>query len=241
MNDDEALGYVLGTLDAQQMEHAERAILDDAAFAEAVERARADVGDVSRGLQLVAEDAPTTSADRPSLWVRVVSIAAVIGLLGFGTAALLGDEPVRNQPPPPSQGMQVPGADELPNLARDAVAVVIGTVTNVQQGRVAPGEDAMEYAIATVKVSETLKGAPADTIAAFDYVYSGVTSVGQPGLWAHEGDHVLVFLASSKDTIHENVAPPHFQVLNGTAGRYFIRDGELADAKFTLAEVRAAL
>lgn len=59
-------------------------------------------------------------------------------------------------------------------------------------------------------------------------------------VFAHTYTRVLLFLASSDDTVHEQLDPPHFQVLHGGVGSYEISDGNLVGAPFTLDEVRDA-
>ncbi len=248
MNEDAALGYVLGTLDDEEMAQARARLGTDASFASAVERAREDVEGISRGIEMVAEGTSwSETPDRgPSIWVRVVAVAAAVALAATGVSALVNAGGDADPGGPPQMGHQVPGLNNLSTLTRDAVAVVTGTVTRVDLGQ-AGGEGGMDYAIATVRVAEALKGSIGSTVSALDYVYgitpggqSGVTSGGQSGVWVSEGDQVLLFLASSAGTVHEDIDPPHLQVLHGTAGRYFIRDGELVDAPFTMAEVREA-
>jgi hypothetical protein len=234
MSDDAALGYVLGTLDEEERAQLESRLESDRSLAEAVARARKDVAEITTGIGLVASGAGGTRRGLPRQrpWKPIAAAAAVILLAGGGVALLRDGKTPSPEPTPPSIVVPVPGAGELDNLVRDAVAIVTGTVVDVRDGAASEGSGGIDYQIAIVELDETIKGSTGPRFAAFDYTY------GSP--WVANGTRVLLFLASSADTVHEQLEPPHLQVLSGDVGSYEISDGSLVGAPFTLDEVRDA-
>lgn len=233
--DDLALGYVLGTLEPDDRARAERALAEEPAFADAVARARADMDDITRGLELVASDATKTPRG-DSMGRRLapfLGAAAAVALIVAGIVAVqrgTGD-PTVDASQSTIRG-QLPGACSLDALTGEfAVAIVTGTVTDVATGT-AEQDGGLDYQIATVQVGETIMGDASGTIHAFDYTY------GSP--WVEEGQELLLFLASSAGTGHAGIDPPHYQVNSGDCGSVEIRDGELVGASFTLQQVREA-
>jgi hypothetical protein len=242
MNRDElALGYVLGTLDEADEMQARTLLTEDQSFAEAVTRSKVDVRDLRRGLDLVAADAlprPGTAA-RPR-WLAALAAAAVVLAIAGGVVLA-----TRNPKAPIARGTQSPRTNQVPGpvltldqKVKGAAVIVVGTVTDLRTGSLAEGEGT-DYAMATVRVEERIKGAPGDTVVAFDYVYGIVSSEGGPGgVWAKPGDRLLLFLVSDAGTASEDLRPSHLQVFEGAGGRFHVANGELTDAPFTLQDVR---
>ncbi len=164
-------------------------------------------------------------------------------------------ESSRHAPPPLTTGSGI--AYDLARLVGESERIVVGTVTGVAHGPASDQSGGLAYLIATVHIDQTLKGPEALTLAAFDYDYSGGTSVsstggaitsgtalsgptsggGPLGATFIVGQQVLLFLSSSTGTVHEHIAPQHWQVTGGAQGEYVMRDGK-PDAPFSLDDVR---
>jgi hypothetical protein len=232
MNSDLALGYALGTLDKEESARAIRLLETDPMFGDDIRRAQADIETLGRGIQLVAAQSSSSpvGATRRTRLAAVLAIAAM--LVGVVVFAATRGGPAPTPGPGATIAVPVPGAADLSNLVRGASLIVTGTVTGVTQGTLGEGEGGLRYQIAEIQVSETIKGSAGSRVVAFDYTY------GAP--WVRKGQNILLFLLGSQGTVHESVKPSHFQVLNGDAGSYQIRDGALVGASFTLDDVRRA-
>ena len=246
IKDDLANGYVLGTLDEEDETRAGELLTGDASFAAAVARSEEDLRDIKRGLDLVAADAlhHAMPAGRSRWVVGLAAAAVLIAVVGGAILASRGNEkaPVaRGSRPPTSIG--VPGPTlTLEQTVKSSSVIVVGTVTDVQTGSVgSPEEGGMEYAMATIRVEERIKGSPGESVVAFDYVYGIVSSEGGAGgVWAKAGDRLLVFLVSDAGAISEDLKPDHLQIAEGARGRFRVSNGELVDAPYTLQDVRDA-
>jgi hypothetical protein len=129
---------------------------------------------------------------------------------------------------------------DLRMLVQSSPRIVVGTVSEVKKGRQSEDDGGMSYALATIKVSDTLRGAKADKVVAFDYVYPDNSLMSDSPMGADfvKNQKVLLFLSSSAGTVHEKIGPKHWQVTGGFQGMYAMKSGE-PQADFTLADVRA--
>ena len=119
--------------------------------------------------------------------------------------------------------------------------IVIGTVVALKHDRIdsdIEGEAGDPYVLATIRVDEAIKG-PADELVAFAYAFNNatITTEGSSRPWS-VGDRVLLFLVPDVGTISSDIDPPHLQVAEGEAGRYFVEGSRLQGADFTLDDVR---
>jgi hypothetical protein len=132
-----------------------------------------------------------------------------------------------------TSGMMV--AYDLPRLVAESQRIVVGTVTGLRH---VAGDDEgnLPYTLATVRISEALRG-PAGEVTAFDYDLGG-TSADQGGPAWVEGQQLLLFLSDPAGTVHAAIQPEHWQVSGGWQGRYPVVSGQL-QAPFTLDDVRA--
>ena len=211
-------------------------------FAEAVRRGESELRDIQRGLEVVASDAlrPTAPAARRR-YAPLAAAAIGIAIIGGAIVATRGEnkEPVARGTTPPIIN-PVPGPQlTLQQKVAGADMIVVGTVTQVRTGTLgAEAEGGMEYAMATIRVEERIKGSPGDSVVAFDYVYGVVSPEVPGGQWAHPGDRLLVFLVSDEGAVSEDLRPAHLQIAEGFAGRFAVKDGGLIGAPFTLQDVR---
>ena len=202
--------------------------------------AERDLVAIRRGLMLIAADIPVAPRPRRGQnwrWLAAAAIVVVaLGLVAIVTVQRLGS---MDRDRGPSIGVPA-----IPLTLKERVAaatrIVVGTVVKVERGRTGTqveGESGDPYVLATVRIDEAIKGAGGDVVAfAYDFG-SAVTSEGQARPW-NVGDHVLLFLVLDEGTVSANIRPPHMQVAEGEAGRYFVDGDKVVDADFTLADVR---
>lgn len=131
---------------------------------------------------------------------------------------------------------------DLRMLVAESPRIVVGTVTSVKTGELTEAQGGLDYVMGTVEVEKTLRG-PADArIVAFDYVYadSSNSAGGPQGATFAPGERVLLFLADTDGTVHDGIAPRHWQVAGGSQGK-FAMNGAEPEAEFTLEGVRAEI
>jgi len=224
-----ALAYIMGTLEGAERERVERRLAGDPLFADAVARARREMGDLSRGLQRAE-----TRARRAMRWgsmrrtrLIVATSLVLVASMTLGTVLLLRSaasqfRPTRTLPADDPERLLVDQVD-------GAEIVAIGSVTDVLHTAIG----GRASVVATVRVEETLKGTAWTFIAAVD---DGAVSPG--AAWARTGDRFLLFLEPVTAMLPGVGARP-MRVRLGSWGRYLIRADTLVGAPFTLESVRA--
>jgi hypothetical protein len=224
-----ALAYVMGTLEGAERDRVERRLEDDPMFADAVARARREMGDLSRGLARAESRARramrwgSTRRTRLIVFISLVLVASLtagtILLLKSAASQFRAERTLPAQDPARLLADQVDGAE----------IVAIGSVTDVLHTAIG----GRASVVATVLVEEVLKGTAWTFVAAVD---DGPVSPG--AAWARTGDRFLLFLEPVTAMLPGVGARP-MRVRQSAWGRYLIRDGALVDAPFTLASVRA--
>lgn len=206
-----------------------------------------------RGLALLADRTPEPGARRHG---RIAAVAAGLVLLaGAGAAVGLtagdgGGEPTaRSHPASPITGtapeqsspaLGIVVAYDLPRLVAESDRIVVGTVAEVEHHDGSEATGGLAYVLATVDVDESIKGPRDAQVVAFDYDYGdAITADGPQGASFTAGTRVLLFLAGSAGTVHEQLGPPHWQVTGGAQGEYAMT-GDEPDAPFTMQDVRRA-
>jgi hypothetical protein len=234
----------------------EHARADDPEFDAALDRGRADLARIRRGLKLIAAEdadrAPTLRRTTRRTFRRAAAVAAAAAVVGV--AVVFGvtrdDSSDRAAGDKQRGGSPALGAP-APNMTlEERVAasdrIIIGTITAISHGQLVEqdGQPGLPYVLAKVSIARTLKPASGDdaSVIAFDYDADPTTTsvpsnAGPP--W-RVGDELLLFLASDRGTVSENIEPAHLQVVGGASGRYEMRDGEVV-APFTVADIVAAV
>ncbi|MBV9291620.1 MAG: hypothetical protein JO222_04155 [Frankiales bacterium] len=211
-----------------------------------------------RGLALLAEQTPPPQV-RSQRRLVTVGAAAGIAIAAAVTGVVVtqaGDggkpvarathppsvpvhstPPVQSAPPPIGSGVSY----DLHKLVAESPRIVIGTVTSVDHFGPSDASGGLPYVLANLNVDRTLKG-PADaTVVAFDYDYGNTISSDSPsGATFTVGMRVLLFLSDSTGTVHEDIAPRHWQVTGGGQGEYRMTGNE-PEASFTIGDVEKAV
>ncbi len=226
MNDDLAMGYVLGTLDDADRTLAERLLEEDRAFAESVERARGDVDKLARGM------ARTVLREQRRAWLRKAPWPWLAGAVFVAASVIGGILLLARDGGRTSDGTL--GKDPATLLAeriQRADVIVVGRVTSVVDGIVG----STPSAIATIEVEQVLKGNADLLLGAADDRSAAVDSS-----WASVGERHLLFL-DRVNAVVPSIAVRVWRVLDGPGGRYLVTEDGLAGATFTIADVRAQI